>query len=141
MVFVSAERKHRFVVGVGDVNKRILEGEKMSKQGTLLRQKRRQMGLCVQCGNQAEKGKSRCSICLAKSAESRRRYVARMTPDERERMYAKEIMRQKMARDMAVEVRHMKYIEEVNRLERKDIPKVSVKLTGLAEKFLKEGSA
>ena len=101
-----------------------------------MRQKRRQMGLCCQCGADAF-GKSRCPKCLAKSAESRRRYVARMTPDEREKMYAKEILRQKMAREMAVDIRHMKYIEEVKSLERKDTPKVTVRLTGLAEKFLK----
>ena len=104
--------------------------------GTELRQKRRQMNLCVQCGNRAEQGKSRCAKCLAKAAESRRRYVARMTPDEREKMYAKEIMRQKMAREMAVEIRHMKYIEEVKSLERKDTPEVTVKLTGLAKMMI-----
>ena len=107
--------------------------------GTELRQKRRREGRCVQCGNQAEPNKSRCLKCLAKAAAVRRKYVARMTPDEREKMYAKEILRQKMAREMAVEIRHMKYIEEVKSLERKDTPKVTVKLTGLALQFLKEG--
>lgn len=106
--------------------------------GTELRQKRRQLGLCCQCGKPAQ-GKSRCPICLRKAAETRRRYVARMSPDEREKMYAKEIMRQKMAREMAVEIRHMKYIEEVKSLERKDTPKVTVELTELALQFLKEG--
>ena len=45
-------------------------------------------------------------------------------------------MRQKMAREMAVEIRHMKYIEEVKSLERKDTPKVTVKLTGLAKMMI-----
>lgn len=111
----------------------------MSRQGSELRQKRRQMGLCVQCGNRAEDGKSRCVMCLRKAAESRKRYVARMTADERERMYAKEIMRQKLAKEMQVKLNHMKYIEEVKELQRKDFPKVEVKLTKLAETFLKEG--
>lgn len=111
----------------------------MSRQGTELRQKRRQAGLCVQCGNQAEDGKSRCKKCLAKCAESRRRYVARMTPDEREKMYAKEIMRQKMAREMAVEIRHNKYLEEVARMQVREPLNVKAKLTGMAKAFLKEG--
>ena len=107
--------------------------------GTELRRKRRSMGLCIQCGARVEDGKSRCKLCLAKAAESRRRYVARMSPDERERMYAKEMARRKLARDMDVEIKHMRYIEDVKRLERKDVPKVTVKLTGLAAAFLKEG--
>jgi len=110
----------------------------MSRQGTELRQKRRQLGLCCQCGSPDAKGKSRCPRCLEKAAASRRKYVARMTPDEREKMYAKEIQRQKMARMMAVKIRHMKYIEEVKSLEKKDTPKVTVKLTELAQRFLQD---
>ena len=61
-----------------------------------------------------------------------------MTPDERERMYQKEYLRQKLAKDMAVEIRHKKYIDDVKRLEKKEVPKMAVKLTGLAVAFLKE---
>lgn len=61
-----------------------------------------------------------------------------MTPEEREKMYAKEIARQRMAKEMAVELRHTKYIEDVIRAEHKEVPKVKVRLTGLAEAFLKE---
>lgn len=112
----------------------------MSRQGTELRQKRRQMGLCCQCGSPEAKGKSRCPLCLEKAAASRRKYVARMTPDERERMYAKEMARRRMAKDMAVEIRHMKYIEEVKHFRRAEKPEtIPVKLTGLAQAFLKEG--
>ena len=126
------------MVNAGGTIRKNTEGEGMSRQGTELRQKRRQMGLCCQCGKPAN-GKSRCPMCLAKAAESRRRYIARMTPDERERMYAKEIARQRMAKDLEVEIRHKRYIEEVTRCTRVDAPKVEVKLTGLAESFLKEG--
>ncbi len=111
----------------------------MSRQGTELRQKRRQAGLCVQCGNQAEEGKSRCKKCLAKCAESRRRYVARMTPDERERMVAKELQRRKMAKAMEIEIRHNKYLEEAARMQVREPLNVKAKLTGMAKAFLKEG--
>ena len=135
MAFANIVTKnHRLMVCVGDVY-RFRKGEDMSRQGSELRKKRRQLGLCCQCGKPAQ-GKSRCPACLMKAAAVRRRYVARMTPDEREKMYAKEIMRQKMAREMAVEIRHMKYIEEVKSLERKDTPEVTVKLTGLAKMMI-----
>ena len=110
----------------------------MSRQGSELRQKRRAKGLCCQCGAEAF-GKSRCPACLAKCAESRRRYVSRMTADERERMYSKEIARQRMARELEVKLNHMKYIEDVKRYSKVDVPKVEVKLTGLAKAFLEEG--
>jgi len=61
-----------------------------------------------------------------------------MTPDERERMYQKEYLRQKLAKDMAVEIKHRKYLEEIEK-ESKEPLKMPVKLTGLAVAFLKEG--
>lgn len=135
---MSVENGQKQGINVGAVCRWSTEGERMSRQGAELRQKRRQMGLCCQCGSPDAKGKSRCPRCLEKAAASRRKYVARMTPDERERMYQKEYLRQKLAKDMAVEIRHKKYIDDVKRLEKKEVPKMAVKLTGLAVAFLKE---
>lgn len=106
----------------------------MSRQGTELRQKRRQLGLCCQCGSPAQ-GKSRCPSCLRKAAESRRRYVARMTPDEREKMYQKEYLRQRLAKDMAVEISHRKYLEEITRATREPL-NITVKLKPMAQMML-----
>lgn len=38
-----------------------------------LRQKRKDLGLCVQCGNTAEDGRSQCRNCLDKLKERRKR--------------------------------------------------------------------
>jgi hypothetical protein len=61
-----------------------------------------------------------------------------MTPDEKEKMYAKEMARRRMAKDMEVQLRHMRYVEEVRRLEQHEEIKMDVKLTGLAMAFLEK---
>lgn len=110
----------------------------MSIQGDRLRKERRSQGLCVQCGKPAN-GKSRCPEHLRMAAKSRREYVARMTPDARERMMAKEIQRRKMAKDMAVEIRHNKYLEEVAKLDKKEPLNVTVKLKPMAMLMIEGG--
>ena len=55
-------------------------------------------------------------------------------------MYAKEMARRRLAKEMEVQLRHMRYVEEVRRLEQHEEIKMDVKLTGMAKAFLeKEG--
>jgi len=58
-----------------------------------------------------------------------------MTPDERERMYQKEYLRQKLAKDMAVEIKHRKYLEEIEKKSKEPL-NITVKLKPMAQMML-----